>query len=846
MKKERFEIEGMTCSACVAHVEKSVKALPGVDEAAVSLLTNSMSILYDESKMDEATIMAAVDHAGYKAHVAREDLAQEVKRSREQKDRGMLRRLWWSVGLLVVLMYISMGHMLGLPLPMVLHDNKLLFALVQLALTLPICILNRSYFIVGFRQLFRGAPNMDSLIAVGSGAALLYGLFALYKIAVGSAAEIEHYSMQLYFESAATILTLVFVGKTLEARSRSKTGAAIEKLIDLSPKFAALVMGEEERLVPVSELGEGDLVRVKSGEGVPVDGIIEQGRSAVDESMLTGESLPVDKAPGDFVSAGTVNRTGSFVMRCTRVGSETTLARMIALVEEAGASKAPIARLADQIAGVFVPIVMGIALLAGIIWLIAGETAEFALSIAISVLVVSCPCALGLATPVAIMSGTGKAAQSGILIRSAQALETAGHVKTVVLDKTGTITEGRPEVTDEIPYAAAARALASLAAALERGSEHPLAEAVLRRAAALSLSIPQAEQYAAIPGRGVTATIEGKPSFAGNAELMQENGVEISHAQADAARLGSEGKTIIYVAQEKEHWGLIAMADVIKPSSPEAVRKLRELGVRTVMLTGDNEAAASAIARLAGVDEVRARVMPEDKARIIREFQEKGERVAMVGDGINDAPALVTADVGMAIGAGTDIAIESADIVLMKSDLMDALDALRLSRATMRNIKENLFWAFFYNVLGIPVAAGVLYTAFGFTLTPMLAAAAMSLSSVCVVLNALRLTTFKPTARTTQQMHVEQRVEATEQTFSEEIKTTEEFDMKATMKIEGMTCGHCKMRVEKALNAIDGVSAQVDLESKSAQITLATEVSPETLESAVRDAGYEPQGVEFH
>lgn len=831
MKKKRFTIEGMTCSACVAHVEKSVKALDGIDEATVSLLTNSMSVLYDENKLDEAKIVSAVDHAGYKASLAGDNIADTVKKDRENKDRSMARRLWWSVGLLVVLMYISMGHMAGLPLPVVLHENKLAFALVQLAITLPICILNRSYFIVGFRQLFRGAPNMDTLIAVGSSAALLYGLFAIVKIATGSAAEAEHYATQLYFESSATILTLVFVGKTLEARSRSKTGTAIEKLIDLSPKFAALITDGTEKLVPVSALRAGDLVRVKSGESVPVDGVIEEGHSAVDESMLTGESMPVDKAPGDSVSAGTVNRTGSFVIRGTHVGSETTLARMIALVEEAGASKAPIARLADKIAAVFVPVVMGIALAAGIIWLIAGQTAEFALSIAISVLVVSCPCALGLATPVAIMTGTGKAAQNGILIRSAEALETAGRVNTVVLDKTGTVTEGRPEVTDEITYAASARALAALAAALERGSEHPIAQAVLRRADALALAIPDARDYTEIPGRGVSATIENSLSLAGNAELMTENSIDASKAAADAQRLGSEGKTVIYLAKDGRLLGLMAVADVMKPTSPEAVARFREFGVRTVMLTGDNEAAARAIAQRAGVDETRARVMPADKARVIKELREKGGRVAMIGDGINDAPALVTADVGMAIGAGTDIAIESADIVLMKSDLMDAYDALRLSRATMRNIRENLFWAFFYNSLGIPIAAGALYPAFGFTLTPMLAAAAMSLSSVCVVLNALRLTAFKPTPGKTGQ---------------EQNKPTEEKTMKATVKIEGMMCEHCKMHVEKALNGVGGVTAKVDLKAGSAELTLTKPVDEDALKNAVKEAGYEPKEVIFH
>jgi Cu+-exporting ATPase len=656
----------------------------------------------------------------------------------------------------------------------------------------------------------------------------------------------EEYAMQLYFESAATILTLVLVGKTLEARSRSKTGAAIEKLIDLSPKFAALVTDDGEKLVPVAQLHEGDLVRVKSGEGVPVDGVIVEGQSAVDESMLTGESLPVDKAPGDSVSAGTVNRTGSFVLKSTRVGSETTLARMIALVEEAGASKAPIARLADKIAAVFVPIVMGVALLAGVVWLIAGQTFEFALTIAISVLVVSCPCALGLATPVAIMTGTGKAAQNGILIRSAEALETAGHVSAVVLDKTGTITEGRPEVTDEIPYAAPARALATLAAALERGSEHPVAQAVLRRAVALSLSVPDAERFAAIPGRGVSAAVEGKASFAGNAELMAENGIDASMAAADVQRLGDEGKTVIHVAQEGLLLGLIAVADVIKPTSPAAIAKLHELGVRTVMLTGDNEAAARAIAAKAGVDEVRARVMPEGKARVIQELQEKGNRVAMVGDGVNDAPALVTADVGMAIGAGTDIAIESADIVLMKSDLMDALDALRLSKATMRNIKENLFWAFFYNILGIPVAAGALYTAFGFTLTPMLAAAAMSLSSVCVVLNALRLTAFRPTPRAAGTTVRENPKDFGIIELIDEQKQKEERNVKkARMKVNGMSCGHCSARVEKALNAIEGVKATVDLAKATAEMELSQDIREEVLRNAVKDAGYEPEEIVY-
>ena len=728
MEKRKYNITGMSCAACAARVEKAVSSLP-VGEAVVSLMQNRLTVTLDPQKVTDNDIISAVEAAGYGAAISggenKVDLAGEEQRTR--------RRLWLSVALLMLLMVVSMQHMLGYTLPGILGDH-LGNAVAQLILTIPIVYLNRAYFTGGIPALLRGGPNMDSLVAVGSGASLIYGLYAVIKIAAGD----HSFAHQLYFESAAMILTLVTVGKYLERMARGRTGASIQKLMDLAPKTATVIVDGEERILQVKDLSIGDIILVKPGQRIPVDGCITAGGSSVDESALTGESIPVYKQPGDKVFSGTMNGAGSIYFAAERVGEDTTLSGMIRLVEEAAASKAPIARLADKVAGVFVPVVMTIAAISAIAWLIAGQTTEFALSIGISVLVISCPCALGLATPVAIMAGTGKGAEQGILITSAEALETLHKVKTVVLDKTGTLTIGKPTVTDVIPTGNRA-ALISAAVALERGSEHPLAGAVT----ALGESDLEVTDFRSIPGKGVGGSIKGNEYLAGNAALMEDFGIDISPMKDTAARLMAEGKTLLYVSGENALLGLIACADVIKPTSADALRAFEDMGIDTVMLTGDNPITAEAIKDQLGMTKAYAGVLPADKARIVGELKEKGV-TAMIGDGINDAPALATADVGLAIGAGTDIAIEAADVVLMRSDLMDAVGAVELSRAVILNIKENLFWAFIYNIIGIPVAAGVFYSAFGLKLSPMLGAAAMSMSSVCVCLNALRLLRFKP------------------------------------------------------------------------------------------------------
>lgn len=818
MEKRKYEITGMSCAACAARVEKAVNSLP-VGEAVVSLMQNRLTVTLDPDKVTDDAIIAAVEAAGYGAMVSggdrTVDLAGEEKRTR--------RRLWLSVAFLMALMAISMQHMFGYHLPGFLGD-PLGNAVTQLILTLPIVYLNRAYFTGGIPALTRGGPNMDSLVAVGSGASLLYGLYATIKIAMGDIS----FSHQLYFESAAMILTLVTVGKYLERRARGQTGASIQKLMDLAPKTATVVAEGEERIVQVKDLSIGDIILVKPGQRIPVDGRITSGGSSVDESALTGESIPVYKQPGDKVYSGTMNGAGSIYFAAERVGEDTTLSGMIRLVEEAAASKAPIARLADKVAGVFVPVVMSIAAVAAVVWLMVGQTPEFALSIGISVLVVSCPCALGLATPVAIMAGTGKGAEQGILITSAEALETLHKVKTVVLDKTGTLTVGKPRVTDVIPTGDKA-ALISAAVALEKGSEHPLAGAVT----ALGDSELVVESFRSISGKGVSGSIDGIEHLAGNAALMGEYGIDVSHMSDTAAKLMSEGKTLLYVSHGNELMGLIACADVIKPTSADALRAFEDMGISTVMLTGDTPVTAEAIKNQLGMATACAGVLPADKARIVGELKEKGV-TAMIGDGINDAPALATADVGLAIGAGTDIAIEAAGVVLMRSDLMDAVSAVELSRAVIRNIKENLFWAFIYNVIGIPIAAGVFYSALGWKMSPMFGAAAMSMSSVCVCLNALRLLRFKP-------KHASKAHNAVETNSN----ITEETQMTKTIIITGMTCPHCSGRVHKALAAIPGVSAaDVSHETGKAVVTLADEVNVDLLTAAVVDAGYEVVGVE--
>ena len=843
--KQKFDVTGMTCSACSAHVEKSVAKVPGVRSVTVNLLSNNMAVDYDETASSDAAVIHAVEEAGYGASVhagaassrpqakaapAADPMAAEIA--------NMKRRLIVSFVFLIPLFYISMGNMMGLPLPHFLHgtENALVFAFTQLLLTLPIAYVNRKYYQVGFKTLFKGAPNMDSLIAIGSAAAMIYGVVAIYMIGWGlghgDTALVEQYSMDLYFESAGMILALITLGKFLETRSKGKTSEAITKLMDLAPKTALVEREGVEAEIPVEEVAVGDLLIVKPGASIPVDGEITEGSAAVDESAITGESIPVDKGPGDRVIAATINRSGYFKFRATKVGADTTLAQIVALVEDAANSKAPIAKLADKVSGVFVPVVICIAVIAAVTWLLLGHTVEFALSIGIAVLVISCPCALGLATPVAIMVGTGKGAENGILIKSAEALETAHTIDTVVLDKTGTITEGKPRVTDiRTADGLSETELLTIAASVEKPSEHPLSTAIVEEAARRNLSLRAVTGFEAVAGQGVAAEVGGVRYLAGNRRMMEENRIELGDFAEKGETLSGEGKTPLYFAGEGKALGVVAVADTVKPTSRAAIEAFGQMGVDVVMLTGDNKRTAAAIQKQLGIGRVVAEVLPQDKEREVAKLQEQGRKVAMVGDGINDAPALTRADVGIAIGAGTDVAIESADVVLMKSDLLDAVTAIDLSRAVIRNIKQNLFWAFFYNSIGIPLAAGVFFSVLGWKLNPMFGAAAMSLSSVCVVSNALRLKLFQPRRAAASNTNSNQQ---------EKINPKEEIiSMKKTMVIEGMSCGHCSARVEKALNALDGVTAKVDLEAKTASIETEGRVSDEQLKAAVTDAGYD-------
>ena len=849
--KQTFNVSGMTCSACSAHVEKAVCRLEGVAEVNVSLLTNSMQVTYDEDAASSEAIIAAVKSSGYGASLPR--AAETAAPAVRQEDvmagelAQMKHRMVWSFVFLIPLFYISMGHMMGAPLPGFLTgmDNALAFAFTQLLLTLPIMYLNDKYYKVGFKTLLRGVPNMDSLIAVGSMAAVAYGVFAIYQIGFGlghgDGDLVAKYHMDLYFESAGMILTLITLGKFLETRSKGKTSQAITRLMDLAPKTARVLRESGEMEIPVEEVRVGDRIVVRPGQAIPVDGTVTEGASAVDESALTGESLPVDKGPGDKVAAAAINKSGSFVFEATRVGQDTTLAQMIRLVEEASSSKAPIAKLADKVAGVFVPVVMVIAAVTAVVWLAVTRSPEQALTAGVAVLVISCPCALGLATPVAIMVGTGKGAENGILVKSAEALETLHAIDTVVLDKTGTLTQGRPQVTDVLPADGVTESgLLGLAACLEAPSEHPLGAAIVEEAGARGLPRQPVERFAAVHGRGVEAVLGGRRCLAGNRAMMEEAGVDLAAWEDRAQALAAQGKTPLYFAKETSLLGLIAVADTPKPTSRDAVAAFRSLGIDVIMLTGDNRRTAAAIGAQLGVTEVLAEVLPQDKERKVSELQSQGRKVAMVGDGINDAPALARADVGLAIGAGTDVAIESADIVLMKSDLLDAAAAVELSRSTIRNIKENLFWAFFYNALGIPLAAGVFFPLLGWQLNPMFAAAAMSLSSVCVVSNALRLRFFKSRFRASRREEnpVMTQPEAV-QDSSDDNRTTKQGGttaMTKTMKIEGMMCAHCSGRVEKALNALPGVTATVDLEAGTASITGGA--ADDVLTKAVTDAGY--------
>ena len=875
MKTEKYNVTGMTCAACQANVTRCVSKLEGVADVNVSLLANQMTVSYDESKVAQNDIIQAVEKIGYGASSLEQQAAGQNKggfrgewQSRQDQavnnQKQMKRRLISSVILLVPLMYIAMGAMMGLPVPWFLvgMENSLVNALAQLILTVPVLFINRHFFQTGFKALWHRAPNMDSLVAIGSGASLVYGLFAMFRLAYGFGhgdIEVVHqYAHALYFESSAMILTLVTVGKYLEAKSKSKTGDALSKLVDLAPKTAVVLRGGTERIIPAEQVAAGDIVVIRPGEGIPVDGIVTEGHGYVDQAAITGESIPVEKHPGDQVISATINKNGSFQFRASKVGEDTTLSQIIRLVDEASNSKAPIARLADKVSGVFVPVVICIAVVTAAVWLIAGMGFEFALSNAISVLVISCPCALGLATPVAIMVGTGKAAEMGILIKSAESLENLHNVDTIVLDKTGTITSGHPAVTDVVVLESSLteREFLAEAAAAEKGSEHPLAQAVVERAQELALDLPKAESFEAVAGRGIRATIGGKNYLAGNLAFLEENHLpstleEQSAAKTVVTRLAKEGKTPLLFVRDDKLLGVIAVADTVRETSRAAIQRLREMGLRVVMLTGDNKVTAEAIRQQLGIEQAVSDVLPTQKEAHVRALQEQGHKVAMVGDGINDAPALTRADIGIAIGAGTDIAIESADVVLMKDSLGDVANAIDLSRAVVRNIHMNLFWAFFYNILGIPLAAGVLYPAFQLRLSPMIGSAAMSLSSVCVVTNALRLRFFKAkNASTLVEGSPRREASDIQQTVNEPAPLEPETqkgsnNMKKVLIVDGMMCAHCQAHVQKALAGVDGVSeAVVDLESKKATVTLSKDVEDQVLMDAVTEAGYTPVSCE--
>lgn len=877
MKKEKYNVTGMTCAACQANVTRCVQKLDGVEEVNVNLLSGQMTVDYDETKLDSAAIARAVEGIGYGASPA--DAVPdakgggfrsewEVRQSRAREEQHSMKvRLVASIVLLIPLMYVAMGSMMGLPVPGILTgmENAMISALTQLILTVPILVLNRKFYKVGLKALVKRAPNMDSLVAIGSGASLVYGLFAMYRMAWGfghqDMAVVHEYAHALYFESAAMILTLVTVGKYLEARSRSKTSDALGKLVDLAPKTAIIIKNGQEVTVPAEQVAAGDIVVIRPGESIPVDGIVTEGAGYVDQAAITGESIPVEKMPGDTVISATINKNGTFRFRASKVGEDTTLSQIIRLVDEAGNSKAPIARLADKVSGIFVPVVIGIAILTAIVWIVAGQDFEFALSNAIAVLVISCPCALGLATPVAIMVGTGKAAEYGILIKSAESLENLHSIDTVILDKTGTITSGHPEVTDieVLDPSMSPEEFLARAAALEAGSEHPLAQAVVEKAKGDGVSSVQAEDFQARTGRGVSARISGKTWLAGNLAFMEEEKAmgpeqETALVREKMGQYASQGKTPLLFVRDGQAAGIIAVADTVRETSRAAIRKFKEMGLTVVMLTGDNKVTAEAIRKELDIAEAVSDVLPTEKEACVRSWQEKGHKVAMVGDGINDAPALTRADIGIAIGAGTDIAIDSADVVLMKDSLQDVVTAIELSRAVVRNIHMNLFWAFFYNILGIPVAAGALFPAFGLRLSPMIGSAAMSLSSVCVVTNALRLRFFRP-APGDQADGPEKAEKDAEKTDSmtenipgdsgvdrkEEQEEKGMVTMKKTLVVEGMMCEHCKMHVEKALAGVAGVdSAQVDLEKKTATVSLTEDVADQVLMDAVKEAGYEP------
>ena len=830
---KQYQVTGMSCAACSARVEKAVSKVPGVTACSVSLLTNSMGV---EGTAGEQAVIAAVEAAGYGASVKGAPAAAAPAADDPLADHetpALKRRLYSSLVFLVALMYLSMGHMMwGWPAPAFLAENHVAMGLVQLLLTAIIMVINQRFFISGFKSMWHRSPNMDTLVALGSTASFVYSVYALFAMtgaqARGDAAQVMGWMHEFYFESAAMILTLITVGKMLEARSKGRTTDALKGLMKLAPQTATLLVDGQERTVPIGDVKQGDLFVVRPGENIPVDGVVLEGHSAVNESALTGESIPVDKAEGDAVSAATVNQSGFLRCQATRVGEDTTLSQIIRMVSDAAATKAPIAKVADRVSGVFVPVVIAIALIATAVWLATGADFGYALARGISVLVISCPCALGLATPVAIMVGNGKGAKNGILFKTAVSLEEAGKVRVVALDKTGTITTGQPRVTDVLPAPGVTdEQLIAAAYALEQKSEHPLAHAVVERAQNLGLKAQEVSDFAALPGNGLTAVLDGEALSGGSLAFISGRTEVSGDMRAQADHLSGEGKTPLLFSRGGRLLGMIAVADAIKPESPQAVRELQNMGIRVVMLTGDNQRTAEAIGRQAGVDQVIAGVLPDGKESVIRSLQSQG-KVAMVGDGINDAPALTRADIGIAIGAGTDVAIDAADVVLMNSRLTDVPAAIRLSRATLRNIHENLFWAFIYNIIGIPLAAGVFIPLLGWQLNPMFGAAAMSLSSFCVVSNALRLNLFDPhSARKDHKIK-----------FAKEPKT-----MQKTLKIEGMMCTHCSGRVKKALEELPGVvSAEVSHESGTAVVTMSAPVDDATLKKAVEDQGYQVVG----
>ena len=831
---KQYNVTGMSCAACSARVEKAVSKVPGVTGCSVSLLTNSLGV---EGSASDREIIAAVEAAGYGASVkgAQNSTAAQAPGEDALADRAtpaLKRRLWWSLGFLLVLMYFSMGHMMwGWPLPGYFDGNHVAMGLVQLLLTAIIMVINQKFFVSGFKGLIHRAPNMDTLVALGAGAAFVYSTYALFAMTTaqvaGDADAVMAYMHEFYFESAGMILTLITVGKMLEARSKGKTTDALKSLMKLAPKTATVVRDEQEQVVPIEQVAKGDVFVVRPGENIPVDGVVLEGETAVNEAALTGESIPVDKAPGDRISAATINQSGFIRCEATRVGEDTTLSQIIKMVSDAAATKAPIAKVADKVSGVFVPAVISIAVVTFIVWMLVGQSVGYSLARAISVLVISCPCALGLATPVAIMVGNGVGAKHGVLFKTAVSLEEAGKTQIVALDKTGTITSGEPKVTDVLPAKGVTETeLLRTAAALEQKSEHPLARAVLEYAREQRTDIPEVENFRALPGSGLAATLDGAELSGGNLKFIGSQASVTDELRSASEALAEQGKTPLFFCRGGRLIGIIAVADVIKVDSPQAVKELQNMGIRVVMLTGDNERTARAIGRQAGVDEVIAGVLPEGKESVIRDLKRQG-KVAMVGDGINDAPALTSADIGVAIGAGTDVAIDAADVVLMKSRLSDVPAAIRLSRATLTNIHENLFWAFIYNTLGIPLAAGVFIHLFGWQLNPMFGAAAMSLSSFCVVTNALRLNLFD--------MHSSKR--------DRKIKTRqhqkEEKKMEKTLKIEGMMCGHCEARVKKTLEGIEGVTeARVSHTAGTAIVTLSAPVADNVLKKAVEDQDY--------